>query len=125
MMYTNARAGFEQVDINLIDAAKTLGMSNRKIFWKVILPQARPSVTSGAILAFARSIGEYGATAMFAGNIAGKTSTIAQTIAYVIKDGNYAKAGVWVVIVLLISFGVIFALNLILGKNKEKRRWSR
>ncbi len=123
LMYRNARAAFEQVDPDLIDAGRTLGMPDRKIFWKIILPAARPGIASGTILAFARSIGEYGATSMFAGNIAGKTGTIAQAIAYVIKDGNYAKAGVWVVIILAISFGIILALNLTVGKNRSFRRW--
>ena len=123
MMYRNARAAFEQVNPDLIDAGRTLGMPDRKVFWKIVVPAARPGIASGTILAFARSIGEYGATAMFAGNIAGKTGTIAQAIAYVIKDGNYAKAGVWVVIILLISFGIILGLNLTLGRDRRVRRW--
>ena len=122
MMYRNARAAFEQVDSDLIDAGRTLGMSDRAIFWKIIVPASRPGIASGAILAFARSIGEYGATSMFAGNIAGKTGTIAQAIAYVLKDGDYAKAGVWVLIVMAISFVVILALNLVINK-KQIRRW--
>ena len=122
MMYRNARAAFEQVDPNLIDAAKTLGLSDRRIFWTIVVPAARPGIASGTILAFARSIGEYGATSMFAGNIAGKTGTIAQAIAYVMKDGNYATAGVWVAIVMAISFLIILFLNLVIGK-RNIRRW--
>lgn len=116
LMYQNARAAFEQVDINLIYAARTLGLSERKIFYRVVLPVARPGITSGAILCFARAMGEYGATSMLAGNIPGKTGTISQTIAMVISDGNYLKAGVWVVIVLIITFGIIYSVNIISGK---------
>ena len=69
LMYRNARAAFEQVDIELIYAGRTLGMSERSIFWRVVLPSAGPGVVSGTILTFARALGEYGATSMLAGNI--------------------------------------------------------
>ena len=69
LMYRNTRAAFEQVDTNLIYAARTLGMSEWKIFWKVVIPSAGPGVLSGTVLAFARALGEYGATSMLAGNI--------------------------------------------------------
>ena len=72
---TSERYAFEQVDIELIYAGRTLGMSERKIFWRVVLPSAGPGVASGTILTFARALGEYGATSMLAGNIAGKTGT--------------------------------------------------
>ena len=114
LMYRNARAAFEQVDINLIYAGRTLGMSEMKIFWKVVVPAAGPGIVSGTILTFARALGEYGATSMLAGNIPGKTGTISQKIAMVIQDGDYATAGVWVAIVMLIAFTAIFLMNLIL-----------
>lgn len=120
LMYQNARAAFEQIDINLIYAARTLGLSERKIFYRVMLPVARPGITSGAILCFARAMGEYGATSMLAGNIPGKTGTISQTIAMVINDGNYLKAGTWVVIVLIITFGIIYSVNIISGKGASQ-----
>lgn len=72
LMYRNARAAFEQIDENVIYAARTLGISEWKIFWKIRLPMAKPGIISGVTLAFARAIGEYGATSMLAGNIAGK-----------------------------------------------------
>lgn len=117
LMYQNARAAFEQVDVNLIYAARTLGMSEKKIFYKILLPVSRPGLIAGSILCFARAMGEYGATSMIAGNIQGKTGTISQTIAMVINDGNYLKAGIWVVIVLLISFVIIYSVNVALNKN--------
>lgn len=124
LMYRNARAAFEQIDINLIHAGRTLGMSEMKIFWKVAVPAAGPGLASGTVLTFARAMGEYGATSMLAGNIPGKTGTISQKIAMVIQDGDYATAGVWVVIVLVIAFAAVFVINLIAGsKMKNIRRW--
>lgn len=124
LMYRNARAAFEQLDINLIYAGRTLGMSEVKIFWRIVVPNAGPGIISGTILTFARALGEYGATSMLAGNIPGKTSTISQKIAMVIQDGDYMTAGVWVIIIMLIAFGVIVAMNLVAGKNmKNIQRW--
>ena len=124
LMYRNARAAFEQVDVNLIYAARTLGMSEIKIFWRVVVPAAGPGIASGTILTFARALGEYGATSMLAGNIPGKTGTISQKIAMVMQDGDYATAGVWVAIIILIAFLIVFFMNLVSGKNtKHIRRW--
>ena len=124
LMYRNARAAFEQLEVNLIYAGRTLGMSDIRIFWKVVIPSAGPGIASGTILTFARALGEYGATSMLAGNIPGKTGTISQKIAMVIQDGDYATAGVWVAIVILIAFLVIFSMNFISGtKMKNIKRW--
>ena len=124
LMYRNARAAFEQLDVNLIYAGRTLGMSDIRIFWKVVIPSAGPGIASGTILTFPRALGEYGATSMLAGNIPGKTGTISQKIAMVIQDGDYATAGVWVAIVMLIAFLVIFSMNFISGtKMKNIKRW--
>lgn len=124
LMYRNARAAFEQLDVNLIYAGRTLGMSDIRIFRKVVIPSAGPGIASGTILTFARALGEYGATSMLAGNIPGKTGTISQKIAMVIQDGDYATAGVWVAIVMLIAFLVIFSMNFISGtKMKNIKRW--
>ena len=120
LMYRNARAAFEQLDVNLIYAGRTLGMSDIRIFWKVVIPSAGPGIASGTILTFARALGEYGATSMLAGNIPGKTGTISQKIAMVIQDGDYATAGVWVAIVMLIAYLVIFSLKLISGTKMKK-----
>ena len=124
LMYRNARAAFEQIDVNLVYAGRTLGMSDTAIFWKVVMPTSGPGIMSGTILTFARAMGEYGATSMLAGNIPGKTGTISQRIAMVIQDGDYTTAGVWVVIVLLIAFFAIFLMNMIASKNmKQVQRW--
>lgn len=124
LMYRNARAAMEQIDVNLIYAGRTFGMSDTEIFWKVVIPTAGPGIASGTILTFARALGEYGATSMLAGNIPGKTGTISQKIAMVIQDGDYMTAGVWVAIVMVIAFLVIFLMNLISGKKmKNVKRW--
>lgn len=124
LMYRNARAAMEQIDVNLIYAGRTLGMSDTEIFWKVVIPTAGPGIASGTILTFARALEEYGATSMLAGNIPGKTGTISQKIAMVIQDGDYMTAGVWVAIVMVIAFLVIFLMNLISGKKmKNVKRW--
>ena len=124
LMYRNARAAFEQVDVNLIYAGRTLGMGEWEIFFRVVIPAAGPGIVSGTILTFARALGEYGATSMLAGNIAGKTGTISQRIAMVIQNGDYLTAGIWVIIIMLISFIIIFTMNLVTGKKmKNIKRW--
>lgn len=124
LMYRNARAAMEQIDVNLVYAGRTLGMSDIEIFWKVVIPTAGPGIASGTILTFARALGEYGATSMLAGNIPGKTGTISQKIAMVIQDGDYLTAGIWVVIVMIIAFVIISLMNLISGKKmKNVGRW--
>lgn len=123
LMYRNARAAFEQIDENLVYAARTLGMSELSIFWRVVIPTAGPGIASGTILTFARALGEYGATSMLAGNIAGKTGTISQKIATAIsQNGDYLTAGIWVAIVLLIAFFIVLVMNLVTG-GKRTKRW--
>ena len=124
LMYRNARAAYEQVDEDLIYAAKTLGMSNTKIFWRIVLPNAKHGIIAGIVLTFARAMGEYGATAMLAGNIPGKTGTISQRIAMVVQNGDYRDAGFWVGILLIVSFIVIITFNLIVNrKRRNTKRW--
>ena len=123
LMYRNARAAFEQVDINLIHAGQTLGMSDSRIFWRVVMPAAGPGIASGTVLAFARAIGEYGATSMLAGNILGKTRTVSVAIASETAAGNYGTAGFWVVVIVLISFVIVALINIVSGKGMRTRRW--
>ena len=99
-------------------------MPDITVFWRVVVPAAGPGIASGTVLSFARALGEYGATSMLAGNIPKKTSTISQKIAMVIQDGDYATAGFWVIVILVIAFVVIFLLNIITAKNmKHVSRW--
>jgi len=110
-MYRSARGAFEQVDENLVMAARTLGMSENKIFWKVIMPLALPGVVAGAILAFARGLGEFGATAMIAGNIANRTRTLPLAIYAEVAAGDMNAAAFYVIIVLSISFVIVVSTN--------------
>ncbi len=123
LMYRNARAAFEQVDVSLIEAGRTLGMSEWSIFRRVVIPVAAPGIASGTVLAFARAIGEYGATSMLAGNILGKTRTVSVAIASETAAGNYGTAGFWVVVIVAISFVVVAAINMISGRGMKARRW--
>ncbi|MFA5307861.1 MAG: molybdate ABC transporter permease subunit [Dehalococcoidales bacterium] len=110
LMYMSARAGFEQVDTNVENAARTLGASEWRIFWTVTMPMAWPSVVAATILTFARALGEFGATLMLAGNIPGKTATIPVAIYFNIQGGHNDRALVLVAIVLVISFVSLAAL---------------
>lgn len=111
LMYRSARGAFEQVDQNLILAGRTLGMSEREIFWKVMMPLALPGVASGGILAFARGLGEFGATAMIAGNIENVTRTLPLAIYAEVAAGNMDAAMKYVILVMVISFAVIVLMN--------------
>lgn len=111
LMYRSARGAFEQVDSNLLDAGRTLGMSEWKIFWKILFANALPGVISGGILAFARGLGEFGATAMIAGNIAGQTRTLPMAVYSEVAAGNMAEASYYVVFIVIISFIAIFIMD--------------
>ena len=123
LMYRNARAAFEQVDVNMIYAGRTLGMSESRIFWRIIVPAAAPGIASGTVLAFARALGEYGATSMLAGNILGKTRTVSVAIASETAAGNYGTAAFWVCVIVSISFVIVALINIISGKGMKTRRW--
>lgn len=124
LMYRNARGAFEQLDQNLIYAGRTLGMSETEIFFRIVLPSAGPGIASGTILTFARALGEYGATSMLAGNIPGKTGTISQKIAMVMQDGDFATAGVWTAVIVLLAFLIIFLMNVFSARNrKHSKPW--
>ncbi|MDR1942286.1 MAG: molybdate ABC transporter permease subunit [Endomicrobium sp.] len=120
LMYKTARGAFEQVDENYVNAAKTLGASGFKIFFKVILPLSWPGVIAGVILAFARALGEFGATIMLAGNISGVTSTMPVSIYFLVTSGRDKEAAVWVLIIMSISLGVMLAMNLWLDRYAAK-----
>lgn len=119
LMYRSARGALEQVDINLIYAGRTLGMSEWNIFRRIILPNAMPGILSGAILSFARGLGEFGATAMIAGNIAGETRTLPIAVYSAVAAGDMQLAYRYVVILVLISFIIIALMNYI-SPNKGR-----
>jgi molybdate transport system permease protein len=119
LMYRSSRGAFEQVDETLIMAGRTLGMSERKIFWHVVMPVALPGVASGGVLAFARGLGEFGATAMIAGNIANKTRTLPLAIYSEVAAGNMEGAYGYVAVVLTVSFVVLSFMNYFTSKERK------
>lgn len=112
LMYRTSRGAFEQIDNNVINAARTLGKSENWIFWKIILPNSWQSILSGTILSFTRSLGEFGATIMIAGNIPNKTQTISLAIYTAVQSGNRELAFKWVIIIVSISFISIMLMNI-------------
>lgn len=122
LMYRTARGAFEQMDQTLIYAARTLGFSETKIFWKIILPSCWPGVAAGAILAFARALGEFGATTMLAGNIPGKTQTMSLAIYSAVQGNNRERAYYWVAIIMAISFLTILLMNYLTSYQERLKR---
>ncbi|MFP4007927.1 MAG: molybdate ABC transporter permease subunit [Spirulinaceae cyanobacterium] len=111
LMYKTALAAFKQIDDNLIACARTLGSTEWTIFWRILLPLAKPGLVAGTLLAFARALGEFGATLMLAGSIPGKTETIPIAIFLAAEGGAMDRALMLVIIMLFISLGVITAVN--------------
>lgn len=111
LMYKTVLAAFEQVDPDFLQAARTLGATESRIFWQILLPLAWPGVVAGTILAFARALGEFGATLMLAGSIPGQTQTIPIAIFFAAESGDMAQALNWVLIIVVISLAVIAGLN--------------
>ncbi|MBC5625383.1 molybdate ABC transporter permease subunit [Clostridium sp. NSJ-49] len=111
MMYRTSRAAFEQIDINVISAARTLGLSEMKIFFRIALPLAWPGIIGGLVLSFARAMGEFGATLMLAGNIPGRTQTMPLAIFFAVEGGDMKTAMLWVLIIVAISLFMIVILN--------------
>ncbi len=109
LMYVTARAALEQVDLHFLEAARTLGASEWRIFWKVALPLAWPGILAGIILSFARALGEFGATLMLAGDIPGRTATIPIAIYFAVEDNDVRLAALWCV------FDVVISLVLLSG----------
>ncbi len=122
LMYRTARGAFEQMDQTLIYAARTLGIPERRIFWKIILPSCWPGVAAGTVLAFARALGEFGATTMLAGNIPGRTQTMSLAIYSAVQGNDREKAYLWVVIIMAISFVTLMLMNYWTGYQERARK---
>ena len=120
LMYRTARGAFESFDETLSDAGRTLGLSNFYIFWHIRMPCCRQGILAGAVLSFARALGEYGATSMIAGYTPGRTATIATEVYQLWRTGNDALALRWVLINIAISAAVLLAVNLL--EKKEGRK---
>jgi molybdate transport system permease protein len=121
LMYKTAQGAFEQVDKNLLRAAKTLGASELRVFWQIALPLAFPGVLAGALLAFARGLGEFGATLMLAGNIPKQTTTIPLAIYAAVEAGANQEAWLWTAIILSMSFSAIAIAHLWSNKREQGR----
>lgn len=117
LMYRTARGAFESFDGNLAYAGQTLGLSNTYIFWKIRMPACRQGILAGLVLAFARALGEYGATSMLIGYIPGRTATISTTVYQLWRTNDEAGAFGWVMVNLLISAVILLAVNLLETKK--------
>jgi molybdate transport system permease protein len=111
LMYKTTLGAFEQVDSSLLQVAQTLGASKGRIFWRILLPLSLPGIFAGTTLAFARALGEFGATLMLAGNIPGQTQTIPMTIYFAVEAGAMDEAWLWVSVIMAISLSGIIAVN--------------
>lgn len=117
LMYKTVRGAFEQIDNNIVYAARTLGLSETYIFWKIIFPVCLPSIGAATVLAFARATGEFGATLMVAGNIPGKTQTISLLIYTAVSSGDMNVALFWVLVIILFAVTSVSCMNIWLQRK--------
>jgi molybdate transport system permease protein len=122
LMYRTARGAFESFDETLAFSGQTLGLSNTYIFWRIRMPQCRQGILAGAVLAFARALGEYGATSMVAGYTPGRTATISTTVYQLWRTNDDAMAFRWVMINIAISAVVLLAVNLLEKRNRTVQK---
>ena len=120
-MYRTARGAFESFDETLAQSGQTLGLSNTYIFWRIKMPYCRQGILAGTVLAFARALGEYGATSMIAGYTPGRTATISTTVYQLWRTNDDAQALKWVIINMAISAVVLLAVNMLEKKNRTSR----
>ena len=125
LMYRTARGAFEQLDPNILAAARTLGVSEWRIFWYVLLPNARSGILAGLVLSFTRALGEFGATIMFAGNIPGTTQTMSTAIYAAVQANDYDLAFDWAAAIVLFSLFFVVLMNWWIARlAKGALRWS-
>ncbi|MGC1310123.1 MAG: molybdate ABC transporter permease subunit [Phormidesmis sp.] len=111
LMYKTTLGAFEQIDTNLQQAARTLGASELTVFYRITLPLSLPSLLAGTTLAFARALGEFGATLMLAGNIPGRTQTLPMAIYFAVEGGDFHEAALWTFVILTLSLGAVVVVN--------------
>ena len=121
LMYRTARGAFESFDETLAYSGQTLGLSNTYIFWRIRMPYCRQGILAGTVLAFARALGEYGATSMIAGYTPGRTATISTTVYQLWRTNDDALAFKWVMINMAISAVVLLVVNMLEKKNSSPR----
>ena len=117
LMYRTARGAFESFDMNLAYSGQTLGLSNTYIFWRVRMPACRQGVLAGTVLAFARALGEYGATSMLIGYVPGRTATISTTVYQLWRTNDETGAFFWVMVNLAISTVILLIVNMLERRN--------
>ena len=122
LMYRTARGAFESFDATLADAGRTLGLSNTYIFWRIRMPYCRQGILAGMVLAFARALGEYGATSMVAGYTPGHTATISTTVYQLWRTGDDAGALKWVMVNMAISAVFLLTVNLLESRERQARK---
>lgn len=122
LMYRTARGAFESFDQSLADAGRTLGRSNTWVFWRVQMPVCRQGILAGTVLAFARALGEYGATSMIAGYTPGRTATISTTVYQLWRINDDAGALQWVLVNIALSAVFLMAVNLLETRERQGRR---
>ena len=120
LMYQNCKASFQSIDKKILNAARTMGASEWKIFFRIAIPLAYTGIISGLVLAFARSLGEFGATMMVAGNIPSKTQTIPLAMYYAVERGDKTTANTLMVVVVVFSFSLIYFLNRWIEKRRNR-----
>ena len=121
LMYRTARGAFEQIDPNILAAARTLGVSEWRIFWHVLVPNARSGILAGLVLSFTRAIGEFGATIMFAGNIPGVTQTMSTAIYAAVQANDYDLAFQWAMAVVGFSLFFVVLMNWVITRSGNRR----
>ncbi|MGN0784367.1 MAG: molybdate ABC transporter permease subunit, partial [Candidatus Aphodomorpha sp.] len=119
LMYRTARGAFESFDDTLAYSGQTLGLSNSYIFWRIRMPYCRQGILAGTVLAFARALGEYGATSMLIGYTPGKTATISTSVYQYWRTNDERSAFIWVMINLAISAVVLLIVNMLEKKNQR------
>lgn len=119
LMYQHTVQGFRNIDVKMLNTARTMGASEQKIFYKITLPLSKRAMISGTMLAFARAIGEFGATLMVAGYIPGKTNTLPLEIYFLVEQGRENQAWLWVLVLVAFSITIIGTMNML---NRDRFR---
>ena len=122
LMYRTARGAFEQIDPNILGAARTLGVSEWRIFWHILVPNARSGILAGLVLSFTRALGEFGATIMFAGNIPGVTQTMSTAVYAAVQANDYDLAFNWAIVIIVFSLVFVTLMNALIARTGAPQR---
>ncbi|WP_323704068.1 molybdate ABC transporter permease subunit [Mammaliicoccus sp. Dog046] len=120
LMYQHVINGFQSINPKMLNSARTMGASERKIFWTIVIPLTKRAIFSGIVMSFARGLGEFGATLMIAGYIPGLTNTLPLEIYFLVQSGEENQAWLWVIVLIAFAVCVISALNIL---NQKNHKW--